>query len=63
MVHTYERYAWIVTFIIMCCLWGLGGNAGFDMNAQKSSESTGRALVGDVLSFGAIVFGSVSGVR
>lgn len=63
MVHIYERYAWTVTFFIMCCLWGLGAKAGFDVNAQKSSESTGRALAGDVLSFGAIVFGSVSGVR
>ncbi|KAL4064121.1 permease for cytosine/purines, uracil, thiamine, allantoin-domain-containing protein [Scleroderma yunnanense] len=61
MVHIYERYAWMVTFFIMCCLWGLGGKAGFDVNAQESMEKTGRALAGDVLSFGAIVFGSFSG--
>ncbi|KAF9225107.1 hypothetical protein BS17DRAFT_879253 [Gyrodon lividus] len=61
MVHVYERYAWIVTFFIMCCLWGLGAQAGFDMNAQKPLEDTGRALSADILSFGGIVFGSFSG--
>ena len=62
-VHYYERYAWIVIFIIIMFLWGLGGHAGFDINAQKPLEDTGRALSADVLSFGGIVFGSVTGVR
>ncbi|OCH95748.1 cytosine-purine permease [Obba rivulosa] len=61
MVHYYERYAWIVTFIIMLFLWGLGGRAGFDINAQKPLEDTGRALSADILSFGGIVFGSFTG--
>lgn len=61
MVHVYERYAWMVTSIIMLFLWGLGGKAGYDVNAQKSFEDTGRALSADILSFGGIVFGSFSG--
>lgn len=61
MVHIYERYAWMLAFFIMCCLYGLGSSAGYDMNAQKPLEATGRALTADILSFGAIVFGSVVG--
>ncbi|EIW87465.1 cytosine-purine permease [Coniophora puteana RWD-64-598 SS2] len=61
MVHVYERYAWMVTFIIMLFLWGLGGKAGFDLDAQKPLEDTGKALSADILSFGGIVFGSFSG--
>lgn len=63
MVHIYERYAWMVMSIVMLFLWGLGGHAGFDINAQKPLEATGRALSGDILSFGGIIFGSFSGVR
>ena len=62
LVHVYERYAWIVIFIVMLFLWGLGGHAGFDIGAQKASEDVGRNLSADVLSFGGIVFGSVTGV-
>ena len=61
MVHVYERYAWIMTLFIMCCLYGLGGKAGYDVDAQKSLEDTGRALSADVLSYGAIIFGAVAG--
>ncbi|KAG1902569.1 permease for cytosine/purines, uracil, thiamine, allantoin-domain-containing protein [Suillus fuscotomentosus] len=61
MVHVYERYAWIIASVIMLFLWGLGGKAGYDINAQKSVEDTGRALPADILSFGGIVFGSFSG--
>ncbi|KAH7886412.1 permease for cytosine/purines, uracil, thiamine, allantoin-domain-containing protein [Phlebopus sp. FC_14] len=61
MVHVYERYAWMVTFFIMCCLYGLGGQAGYDVSAQAELEDTGRALSADILSFGGIVFGSFSG--
>ena len=63
LVHKYERYAWMVTSIVMLFLWGLGGKAGFDMDAQKPLEDTGKALSADVLSFGGIVFGSFTGVR
>lgn len=62
MVHIYERYAWMVNALIMLFLWGLGGKAGYDINAQKPLEDTGRALSADILSFGGIVFGSISGV-
>ena len=48
-------------FFIMCCLYGLGSKAGYDVNAQRSSEDTGRALSADILGFGAIVFSSVGG--
>ncbi|KAI5123976.1 hypothetical protein M0805_006388 [Coniferiporia weirii] len=61
LIHVYERYAWMVITIIMLMLWGLGGKAGFDLNAQKPLEDTGRNLAGDVLSFGGIVFGSFTG--
>ncbi|KAG2035701.1 cytosine-purine permease [Suillus americanus] len=61
MIHVYERYAWIVTSVIMLFLWGLGGKAGYDINTQKPLEDTGRALSADILSFGGIVFGSFSG--
>ncbi|KAG1804383.1 permease for cytosine/purines, uracil, thiamine, allantoin-domain-containing protein [Suillus variegatus] len=61
MVHVYERYAWIIASVIMLFLWGLGGKAGYDINAQKSVEDTGRALSADILSFGGIVFGSFTG--
>jgi len=61
LVHVYERYAWIVTTVIMLFLFGLGGHAGYNISAQKSLEDTGRNLAGDVLSFGGIVFGSFTG--
>lgn len=60
-VHVYERYAWMLVTIIMLMLWGLGGKAGYDINAQKPLEDTGRDLAADILSFGGIVFGSFSG--
>ena len=63
MVHRYERYAWGVIFIVMLCLWGLAGHAGFDISAQRALEDKGKSLSADVLSFGGIVFGSFSGVR
>lgn len=45
----------------MCCLYGLGGKAGYDVNAQKALEDKGRALSADIFGFGAIIFGTVSG--
>ena len=62
MVHHYELYAWMVITIVMLCLWGLGAKAGFDINAQKAVEDTGKSLSSDILSFGGIVFGSFTGV-
>ncbi|EGN94940.1 hypothetical protein SERLA73DRAFT_113651 [Serpula lacrymans var. lacrymans S7.3] len=60
-VHVYERYVWTITFLIMLFLYGLGGKAGYNIHAQKPFEDTGRALSADILSFGGIVFGSVTG--
>jgi purine-cytosine permease-like protein len=51
----------MVLFIVMLFLLGLGGHAGFDINAQKQFEDSGKALSSDILSFGGIVFGSVAG--
>lgn len=61
MVHHYERFAWIVITMVMLFLWGLGAKAGFDINAQKAVEDTGKSLTADILSFGGIVFGSFTG--
>ncbi|KAH0835002.1 cytosine-purine permease [Lanmaoa asiatica] len=61
MIHVYERYAWTFAFFIICCLYGLGSKAGYNVNAQKPLEDTGRAFIADILSFGAIIFGSVAG--
>ncbi|KAH9944003.1 cytosine-purine permease [Epithele typhae] len=58
-VHYYERYAWIVVFLIIMFLWGLGGAAGFVI--LKDIEPSGRDLSAGILSFGGIVFGSVTG--
>lgn len=63
LVHYYEKYAWTVLFVIIMFLWGLGGKAGYDINAQKPFEDSGRAFSADILSFGGIVFGSFTGVR
>ena len=62
LVHYYERYAWMVLFVIITFLWGLGGHAGFDTGPQNPPEGTGRALSAGILSFGSIVFGSITGV-
>ncbi|KAG1899858.1 permease for cytosine/purines, uracil, thiamine, allantoin-domain-containing protein [Suillus fuscotomentosus] len=62
MVHFYERYAWIITLISMLFLCGLGGKAGYNINAQKPlQEEMGHALTADILSFGGIVFGLFTG--
>lgn len=63
LVHVYERYAWMVMFVVMLFLYGLGGAKGFDIDAQKEFEDTGTDLTADILSFGGIVFGSFTGVR
>ncbi|KAF8306326.1 purine-cytosine permease [Clavulina sp. PMI_390] len=60
-LHIYERYVWTVLLVVMLMLYGLGGKAGYDVNAQKAFEDTGRNYAGDVLSYGGIVFGSCAG--
>ncbi|KAK8858730.1 hypothetical protein IAR55_002959 [Kwoniella newhampshirensis] len=60
-VHQWERYAWILLFIIYCCILGLAGHRGFDIHAQKPLQDTGLAFAGDFLSFGGIIFSSAAG--
>lgn len=61
MVHVYERYAWVITLTSMLFLCGLGGKAGYNINAQRPLEDIGRPLTADILSFGGIVFGLFTG--
>ncbi|EIN10595.1 hypothetical protein PUNSTDRAFT_142573 [Punctularia strigosozonata HHB-11173 SS5] len=60
-LHHYERYAWIVTFIIFMMIYGLGGHAGYHPEAQKPNEDRGVDYSADLLSFGGIIFSSCSG--
>jgi len=62
MVHRYEGYAWIPLFIVMCLLWALGAQAGYDLSWESAHRDHGRALSADILSFGGIVFASFTGV-
>ncbi|KAG2181940.1 hypothetical protein INT43_006865 [Umbelopsis isabellina] len=63
LLHIYERYAFLVITVIIIMLYALGGSspAGYDISAQKAKEDTGANLVADVLTFGGICFGAVSG--
>ncbi|KAL7418644.1 hypothetical protein Q5752_007103 [Cryptotrichosporon argae] len=60
-MHQWERYAWILMFIFYCCMYGLGGKAGYDISAQRTLQDSGKAFSGDFLTFGGIVFSSASG--
>lgn len=62
MIHRFERYAWIVLLVLMFFLWGLGAHAGFDFKQAGFPEDTGKALSSDILSYGGILFASVTGV-
>jgi NCS1 nucleoside transporter family len=63
LLHIYERYAYIVITIIVIMIYALGGKdpAGYDLVAQSLSEPTGANLAANILSFGGIMFGAVSG--
>lgn len=63
LLHIYERYAYIVITIIIVMIYVLGGKepAGYDLTAQSANEATGANLAADILSFGGIMFGAVSG--
>ncbi|WOO82974.1 Purine-cytosine permease fcyB [Vanrija pseudolonga] len=60
-MHYWERYAWIIMFIFYCCMYGLGGKAGFRPHLQDSEQATGKAYSGSMLSFGGIIFSSAAG--
>jgi purine-cytosine permease-like protein len=58
LIHTYEKYSWIVTFILACVL--IGQVAPY-VDASIPSEDTGLGFSGSFLSFLAINFSSASG--
>lgn len=57
-IHTYEKYSWIVSFIIVLILIG---QVGDKVDASIPAEDTGLGLAGSFLSFLAINFSSASG--
>lgn len=57
-IHTYERYSWIVSTILMCVL--IGQVAPY-IEPSLPAEDTGLGLAGSFLSFLAINFSSASG--
>jgi len=63
MVYHYKRFSWMIITIVILFLWGLRAKVGFDINAQKSIEDTGKSLSSDILSFSGNVFGSFTSVH
>jgi NCS1 nucleoside transporter family len=57
-IHTYEKYSWIATFIILCVLIG---QVAPQVDASIPTLDTGLGLSGSMLSFLAINFSSASG--
>jgi hypothetical protein len=60
-LHLWERYAWIVCFIIYCIVLGLGTRGQYDVHAGTAEMATARELQGNVLSFLGIMFSVGSG--
>jgi purine-cytosine permease-like protein len=58
LIHTYEKYSWIATFILLCVL--IGQVAPF-VDPSIPSGDTGLGFSGSFLSFLAINFSSASG--
>ena len=57
-IHTYEKYSWIATVIILCILIG---QVAPQVDPSIPSSDTGLGLSGSMLSFLAINFSSASG--
>ncbi|KAG0649894.1 Purine-cytosine permease fcyB [Hyphodiscus hymeniophilus] len=57
-IHTYEKYSWIVTFIILCILIG---QVAPHVDPSVPGFDTGLGLTGSMLSFLSINFSSSSG--
>lgn len=57
-VHAYEYWSWIPTFIIFMIILGMFAHSGDFMNLPMG---TGRSELGSVLSFGATVYGFATG--
>lgn len=60
-LHHYERYAWIVSYIILVIIIGLGAKGGYQVDLHTATMDTGDNLIGDVLSFAGIMFSVSSG--
>ncbi|TAQ86038.1 hypothetical protein B7494_g5638 [Chlorociboria aeruginascens] len=58
LIHTFEKYAWIATFILLLVLIG---EVGGKVDTSISASDTGLAFSADMLSFIAINFSSASG--
>ena len=56
-IHTYEKYAWIPTMVLLCVLIG---QAAPHVSASVPAEESGLALAGAFLSFLALNFSSSS---
>ncbi|GAA5864415.1 hypothetical protein JCM1840_000488 [Sporobolomyces johnsonii] len=60
-LHYWERYAWIGCLIIYIIILGLGTRGDYDPHTGTADMDSGRALIGDVLSFFGIMFSVGSG--
>ncbi|GAA5906634.1 hypothetical protein JCM5296_000716 [Sporobolomyces johnsonii] len=60
-LHYWERYAWIGCLIIYIIILGLGKRGDYDPHSGTADMDSGRALIGDVLSFFGIMFSVGSG--
>lgn len=58
LIHTYEKYSWIMTFILMCVLIG---QVAPQVDPSLPGEESGILFAGTFLSFMAINFSSASG--
>jgi len=58
LIHTFEKYSWIMTVILMLVLIG---QVGDKVDASIPAEDTGLGLAGSFLTFLAINFSSASG--
>jgi len=56
MLHHWERFSWIPNVLIWLFVLGLARKGGYDASGSAVTQATGRALIGDVLSFAGIMF-------
>lgn len=57
-VHTYERFSWIPSFIIFLIILGVFAHSG---DFQNVAMGVGKSEIGAALSFAASVFGFATG--
>lgn len=58
MIHTYEKYSWIVAFVLICVLIG---QAAPHVDSALAGGDSGLSLAGQFLSYFAVCFSSASG--